>query len=76
MGNARLPPSESVDANAPLRLSAAAALAFPDGSMSASGLRKARDIEQIDIADALSIYLEDCGDDQADRKSLRDGSRA
>src|SRR3984893_11498945 len=32
--------------------------------------RKARDIEQIDIADVLSIYLDDCGDEQADRKKL------
>ena len=32
--------------------------------------RKARDIEQIDIADVLSIYLDDCGDDQADRKKF------
>ena len=40
MGNARLSPSERVDDNAPLRLSTAAALAFPDGSMTASGLRR------------------------------------
>ena len=32
--------------------------------------RKARDIEQIDIADVLSIYLDDCGDDQANRKKF------
>lgn len=32
--------------------------------------RKARDIEQIDIADVLSIYLDDCGDNQADRKKF------
>ena len=32
--------------------------------------RKARDIEQIDIADVLSIYLDDCGDDQAERKKF------
>src|ERR1700730_14742404 len=32
--------------------------------------RKARDIEEIDIADVLSIYLDDCGDDQADRKKF------
>lgn len=31
---------------------------------------KTRDIEQIDIADVLSIYLDDCGDDQADRKKF------
>ncbi len=30
--------------------------------------RKNRDIEQIDIADVLSIFLDDCGDDQANRK--------
>ena len=33
--------------------------------------RKARDIEQIDIADVLSIYLDDCGDEQADRKKFQ-----
>ena len=33
-------------------------------------VRKARDIEQIDIADVLSIYLDDCGDGQADRKEF------
>ena len=32
--------------------------------------RKARDIEQIDVADVLSIYLDDCGDDQSDRKKF------
>jgi integrase len=32
--------------------------------------RKTRDIEQIDIADVLSIYLDDCGDDQANRKKF------
>jgi integrase len=32
--------------------------------------RKTRDIEQIDVADVLSIYLEDCGDRQADRKKF------
>jgi integrase len=32
--------------------------------------RKSRDIEQIDIADVLSIYLDDCADDQADQKKL------
>jgi hypothetical protein len=32
--------------------------------------RKARDIEQIDIADVLSIYLDDCGDEQADWKKF------
>jgi integrase len=31
---------------------------------------KARDIEQIDVADVLSIYLDDCGDDQSDRKKF------
>ncbi len=32
--------------------------------------RKTRDIEQIDIADVLSIYLDDCGDDQANRRKF------
>ena len=32
--------------------------------------RKARDIEHIDIADVLSIYLEDCGDRQASQKKF------
>ena len=35
-----LPSRESLELNSPLRLSVAAALAFPDGSMTASGLRK------------------------------------
>jgi hypothetical protein len=37
---ARLPSIEAVGQDAPLRLSVAAALAFPDGSMTASGLRR------------------------------------
>src|ERR1017187_78145 len=32
--------------------------------------RKGRGIEQIDVADVLTIYLDDCGDDQADRKKF------
>ena len=32
--------------------------------------RKTRDIEQIDIADVLSVYLDDCGDDQASRRKF------
>jgi hypothetical protein len=39
----RLPSIESIGKNAPLRLGVAAALAFPDGSMTASGLRRQRD---------------------------------
>jgi hypothetical protein len=35
-----LPSRESLEPNTPLRLSVAAALAFPDGSMTTSGLRK------------------------------------
>ncbi|HEY7329498.1 MAG TPA: hypothetical protein VH592_17800 [Gemmataceae bacterium] len=35
-----IPNPESVEPDTPLRLSVAAALAFPDGSMSASGLRR------------------------------------
>jgi hypothetical protein len=35
-----LPPREQVSPNTPVRLGVAAALAFPDGSMTASGLRK------------------------------------
>lgn len=35
-----LPPREQIEPNTPLRLSVAAALAFPDGSMTASGLRR------------------------------------
>jgi hypothetical protein len=42
----RLPLLEQVKPNTPLRLSVAAALAFPDGSMTASGLRR-----------LLTIYL-------------------
>src|SRR5271165_7197840 len=34
------PPRDQIDANTPLRLAVAAALAFPDGSMTASGLRR------------------------------------
>jgi hypothetical protein len=36
----RLPPIDTIGQNTPLRLSVAAALAFPDGSMTASGLRR------------------------------------
>src|SRR3954471_5847813 len=36
----RLPLPEQVKPNTPLRLSVVAALAFPDGSMTASGLRR------------------------------------
>jgi hypothetical protein len=35
----RLPPIETIGRDTPLRLSVAAALGFPDGSMTASGLR-------------------------------------
>src|SRR3979411_2311256 len=38
----RLPLPEQVKPNTPLRLSVVAALAFPDGSMTASGLRRER----------------------------------
>ena len=41
-----------------------------------SPTRKARDIERIDIADVLTIYLDDCGDEQGDRKSSRGAYRA
>jgi hypothetical protein len=37
---ARLPPLEAIGPDTPLRLRVAAALAFPDGSMTASGLRR------------------------------------
>src|SRR5215813_327436 len=41
MARARtLPPRDQIADNAPLRLDIAAALAYPDGSMTASGLRK------------------------------------
>ena len=36
----RLPSREQIGPDTPLRLSVAAALAFPDGSMTASGLRR------------------------------------
>ena len=35
-----VPPREAIDPDTPLRLSVAAALAFPDGTMTASGLRR------------------------------------
>src|ERR1700691_6017393 len=35
-----LPPSDKIGPDTPLRLSVAAALAFPDGSMTKSGLRR------------------------------------
>ena len=38
-----LPELDKVTPNTPLRLDVAAALAYPDGSMTASGLRKERD---------------------------------
>src|SRR5438445_1894038 len=37
---ASIPPPEKITPDTPLRLGVAAALAFPDGSMSASGLRR------------------------------------
>jgi hypothetical protein len=37
---ASIPPPEKVTPDTPLRLGVAAALAFPDGSMTASGLRR------------------------------------
>jgi hypothetical protein len=40
MSRLNIPPREQVEPNTPLRLAVAAALAFPDGSMSASGLRR------------------------------------
>jgi hypothetical protein len=36
------PPRDQIDPDTPLRLETAAALAFPDGSMTASGLRRER----------------------------------
>jgi integrase len=33
-------------------------------------IRKTRDIEQIDVADVLAIYFDDCGDEQANRKKF------
>jgi hypothetical protein len=36
---ARLPPIETIGQNTPLRVGVAAALALPDGAMTASGLR-------------------------------------
>jgi integrase len=33
--------------------------------------RKTRDIEEIDVADVLAIYLHDCGEDQADRDKFQ-----
>jgi len=39
----KVPPRAEISPDTPLRLSVAAALAFPDGSMSASGLRRERD---------------------------------
>src|ERR1039458_9790759 len=40
MRRIRRPPAEGVGPNAPLRLGVAAAFAFPDGTMTASGLRR------------------------------------
>src|SRR5690242_21917509 len=40
MNRIALPPREQIEPNTPLLLTVAAALAFPDGSMSASGLRR------------------------------------
>src|SRR5690242_20253126 len=40
MNRIALPPREQIEPNTPLRLTVAAALAFPDGSMTASGLRR------------------------------------
>jgi hypothetical protein len=38
-----LPPRNQIGPDTPLRLAVAAALAYPDGSMTASGLRRERD---------------------------------
>jgi len=40
MSRLNIPPREQIEPNTPLRLNVAATLAFPDGSMSASGLRR------------------------------------
>jgi len=40
MPRTHLPPRDAISPDTPLRLSVAAALAFPDGSMTASGLRR------------------------------------
>ena len=40
---AALAQRDKIDPSTPLRLAVAAALAYPDGSMTASGLRKERD---------------------------------
>jgi hypothetical protein len=40
MPRAKIPPCEAIKTDTPLRLAVAAALAFPDGSMTASGLRR------------------------------------
>ena len=40
MTHASLPPREQINSDTPLRLTVAAAVAFPDGSMTASGLRR------------------------------------
>ena len=40
MALARLPPREQITSDTPLRLGVAAAIGFPDGSMTASGLRR------------------------------------
>jgi hypothetical protein len=40
MIRATLPPRDEIEPDTPLRLGVAAALAFPDGSMTASGLRR------------------------------------
>jgi len=40
MTTAKAPPDKDIGDDQPLRLAVAAALAFPDGSMTASGLRR------------------------------------
>ena len=40
MRSTKLPPRHEIGPDTPLRLGVAAALAFPDGSMTASGLRR------------------------------------
>jgi hypothetical protein len=42
-----LPPIEQINLDTPLRLNVAAALAFPDGSMTASGLRRERNLGRL-----------------------------
>src|SRR5262247_2972464 len=75
----KYPPREDIGHDQPLRLAVAAALAFPDGSMTASGLRKEAGrgrlaIERMRELCRQNPKVRDCGSEKQDETRL-EGSR-